>query len=161
MLLKRNEYKNVYIAVVTAGGVGDIIRQKDAVLKLIDIFLSAVIDVYNMKSKPLLADVKNIRFFLSRDAIGLTRKKYDIVVDYLSPDKVTSGVADLNINNLKKSSVRKFVDGFEEIKKEYSYCFSFKNQYLFQKKTVKNGLKINDVIKLTAGIKDIKKIIWC
>ncbi|MDR0819989.1 MAG: hypothetical protein LBN19_00385 [Endomicrobium sp.] len=157
LALKKNEDKNVYIAVVSAGGVGDIIRQKDALLKLIDIFPSAVIDVYNMKSKPFLADVKNIRFFFSRDAIGLTRKKYDIVVDYLSLDRVTSGAADLNINNLKNAAVKKFAAGFEEIKKEYPYCFGFKNQYLFQKEAVKNGLKINDVIKLTAGIKDIKK----
>ncbi|OEG70100.1 hypothetical protein ATZ36_06195 [Candidatus Endomicrobiellum trichonymphae] len=67
-------------------------------LKLIDISLVAGIDVYNMKSKPFLADVRNIRFFFGRDAIGLTRKKYNIVADYLSPDKVTSGAADLNIH---------------------------------------------------------------
>ncbi|MCA6079527.1 MAG: hypothetical protein LE169_01335 [Endomicrobium sp.] len=153
----KNEDKRIYIAVVLAGGIGDIIRQKSAVLKLIDIFPSVIIDIYNIKSKPFLADVKNIRFFFYDYSIELTRKKYDIIVDYLSLNKVTSGIADLKINNLKNDILKKFATDFEEIKKEYPYCFGPENQYLFQKEAVKNGLNINSVMKLTAGIKDVEE----
>jgi ADP-heptose:LPS heptosyltransferase len=157
LMFKKNGNKNVYIAVITVGGIGDILRQKDAILKLAGLFPSVVIDVYNRGSKSLLTDVKNVRFFFHVDAIVLTYKKYDVVLDYFNPGKVASGIADLKINNLKNDIVKNFADDFEKIRKRYSYCFCFKNQYLFQKEAVKKGLKINDVMKLTAGIKDIKK----
>jgi hypothetical protein len=75
-----------------------------------------LIFIYNIKSKPFLADIKNIRFFFYDYSIELTHKKYDIIVDYLSLNKVTSGIADLKINNLKNDIVKKFADDFEQIK---------------------------------------------
>jgi ADP-heptose:LPS heptosyltransferase len=146
----------VYIAVIASGGIGDLIRQAEAISMLGDLFPSVAIDIYNRGSKRFLPSIKNVRFFLDKDAALISRKKYDIVVDFSY--KVTSGIADTKINNLENNLVKKFAAGFEEIKREYSYCFdNVDNQYIFQKKAVENGLRISDVMKLTSGIKDIKK----
>jgi ADP-heptose:LPS heptosyltransferase len=158
LVLQKNKDSNIYIAVILAGGIGDILRQKDAVLNLISLFPNAVVDIYSKTYKSFFTDIKNIRFWLHRNIIGFTSNKYDIVLDYFTSDNITSGIADLKIINLKNITIKNFADNFEKIKQEYRYCFDVKNQYLFQKQAIDNNLKFNDVAKLTAGINDFKKI---
>jgi ADP-heptose:LPS heptosyltransferase len=155
LMFKKKDNNKICIAVVPAGGIGDLIRQKDAISMLGALFPFVVIDIYNRGAKRFLADIKNVRFFFDRNAVIISRKKYDIVVDFLY--KGASGIGDMKINNQKNDLVKKFAAGFEEIKREYPYCFNVDNHYIFQKKAVENGLRINDVMKLTLGIKDIKK----
>ncbi|MCA6070330.1 MAG: hypothetical protein LE180_04375, partial [Endomicrobium sp.] len=160
LILQKNENKAIYIAVILSGGIGDVLRQKDAVLSLVALLPVAIVDVYGKTYKSFFSDIKKTRFFFDRDIIGcrFVADKYDIVVDYFTSDNVTSGIADLKINNLKNDVLKKFANDFEEIKKEYPYCFNVKNQYSFQQEAIKNNLKFNAVAKLTAGIKDFKKI---
>jgi ADP-heptose:LPS heptosyltransferase len=155
LMFNYKDDNKVYIAVIPSGGIGDLIRQADAISMLGDLFPSVAIDIYNRGSKRFLSGIKNIRFFLDKNVALISHKKYDIVVDFSY--KVTSGIADTKINNLENNLLKKFVAGLEEIKREYSYCFdNVDNQYIFQKKAVENGLRISDVMKLTSGIKDIK-----
>ncbi|GHT36117.1 hypothetical protein AGMMS49593_00130 [Endomicrobiia bacterium] len=155
LIFSKKDDSKVYIAVVPAGGMGDVIRQGDAISMLGDLFPSVVIDIYGRRSKRFLSGIKNIRFFIDKNAVIISRKKYDIVVDFSC--KVSSGIADMKINNPKNDLIKKFAVGFEEIKRKYPYCFNVNNQYIFQKIAVENGLKIFDVMKLTSGVKDVKK----
>ncbi|MDR3071674.1 MAG: hypothetical protein LBU29_03695 [Endomicrobium sp.] len=156
LLLTKKEHQTVYIAIVPCGGIGDVVRQKAAVEELFLLFRHVVIDIYGRRYKFLFGDFKNIRFFADKNAIKLTRKKYDIVLDYATSN-VTSGIANLTMNNLRNGDLKRFFSDFKKIKQEFQYCFNVKNQFLFQKEAIRNNLRFTDVVKLTTGIKNFKK----
>jgi ADP-heptose:LPS heptosyltransferase len=64
----------------------------------------------------------------------------------------------LTINSSRTDGLKNFKADFEYLKTQYPYCFKFENQYFFQKKAVENKLNFNNVVKLTAGIKNFTKI---
>ncbi|MDR1522936.1 MAG: hypothetical protein LBS29_03175 [Endomicrobium sp.] len=154
----RNKTSKVYIAIIISGGMGDILRQKDALFDILEIFPEAVIDLYGKTYRRFFSDVGNIRFVFGRYFIGFSRSKYDIIIDYFSSDNVTSGICDLTINSSKTNDLVRFKKDFEDIKKRYNNLFDFNSQYSFQKKALNEGLNFNSVAKLTAGVKDFKKI---
>ncbi|MDR0617167.1 MAG: hypothetical protein LBG23_00015 [Endomicrobium sp.] len=157
-VFKKNNKTKIYIALVLAGGMGDVLRQKDAFCAILELFPSSVVDVYGKTYKLFFKDIKNVRFFFNRYFIGFSTKRYDIVLDYFSSDNITSGICNLTINSLRTDSLKSFKADFEYLKTQYPYCFKFENQYFFQKKAVENKLKFNNIVKLTAGIKDFTKI---
>ncbi|MDR1418020.1 MAG: hypothetical protein LBI80_02530 [Endomicrobium sp.] len=154
----RNKMSKVYIAILIAGGIGDVLRQKDTFFDILEMFPDAVVDLYGKRYRYFFSDLKNIRFIFGRYFIGLSKNKYDIIIDYFSSDNVTSGICDLTINSSKTNTLINFKKDFETIKKQYTDLFSFDSQYFFQKKALKKDLNFNNVAKLTAGIKDFKKI---
>jgi ADP-heptose:LPS heptosyltransferase len=154
----RNKTSKVYIAILIAGGIGDILRQKDALLDILEKFPDAVVDLYGKMHRRFFLDVKSIRFIFGRYFIGFSKNKYDIIIDYFSSDNVTSGICDLTINSLRTNALINFKKDFEYIKKQYANLFTFDSQYSFQKKALERNLNFNNVVKLTAGIKDFKKI---
>jgi ADP-heptose:LPS heptosyltransferase len=154
----KNNISKVYIAIIISGGMGDILRQMDALFDILEMFPNAVVDLYGKAYRHLFSDIGNIRFIFNRYFIGFSRKRYDIVLDYFSSDNITSGICDLTVNSLRTNSLKSFKADFEYLKTQYPYCFKFENQYFFQKKAVENKLKFNNVVKLTAGIKNFTKI---
>jgi ADP-heptose:LPS heptosyltransferase len=154
----KNKTSKVYIAVLIAGGIGDILRQKDALLDILEKFPNAVVDLYGKMHRHFFSDIKSIRFIFGRYFIGFSKNKYDVIIDYFSSDNVTSGICDLTINSSKTDALINVKKDFEDIKKQYVDLFSFDSQYSFQKKALEKNLNFNNVAKLTAGIKNFKKI---
>jgi hypothetical protein len=75
---KKENY--THIAVRPQSGLGDMLRQKSVLFEILKMPGKVVFDIYNTKSYQIYKDLPNLRFIMHSDALGITKKNYDIIL---------------------------------------------------------------------------------
>lgn len=145
LLKKRNK---TYLAFIPDGGLGDILRQKAVIASLTKMSPDIIIDIYHKATKPLVKDLRNIRFFLNKNSIYSTTKKYDIIID----NTVSLEYPQINIINRHNPLSKTILNNIETYKKIYPFCFNDISSFDMQKLAIKNNLHLINVSKIKSGV---------
>jgi ADP-heptose:LPS heptosyltransferase len=104
----KNKQNVPYIAFTFEGGLGDKLRVKSVITELVKMYPNAVIDIYNTNKATLFvtSEIKNIRFYLKKHTLLVTKNYYDFVYDNCPPQpiliKTDNPITRKVINNIEK-----------------------------------------------------------
>ena len=134
--------KNIYVAFVCDGGMGDMIRYKAVIEELTKMYKNIVIDVYNKKTKKIYNNIKQIRFYLNMSSICFTKNRYDVIYNCC--------MVVFPIQIKENHNTTKILKNIVEYKKSFPFCF--KDNIVECKK---NGINIITLSKTLSGVDNV------